>query len=186
MSSYSERDFMKIILFLIIAFGCTLKAISAPKDKNSIKSSSKSSIGLKMFTAKIGSGILYGWRHVTYESKGFFIGGTGYTGQMGKDTEVGTFSYGGLVLGYDKSFGKTFSVDYGVTAGGGGGKFTDLSGSTPVTTTGGGIVIEPWLGLDWRVGKTSNMNLGFSQISMPNNENFTGSSVSLRVDFKLQ
>lgn len=145
---------------------------------------SKSSIGLKSFTAKIGSGILYGWRHVNYNSEKFFIGGAGFTGQMGADEEVGTFSYGGLIMGYDKALGKYFNLDYGLLAGGGGGKFTNLT--TDETTSGGGVVIEPWLAFNWKIGRTTDFNLAFSQINMPNNEDFTGSTVALRFDFVLQ
>ena len=58
---------MKIIIFLIIAFGFTLKAISAPKEKSTLRASEKS-------TSALSDGILYGedW----------------LLGQIGRDPEV--------------------------------------------------------------------------------------------------
>jgi hypothetical protein len=185
-NTYAKALFMKIIiLFLFTTLLLPAQAQVIKKKKFSTKKArhSKSSVGLKYFAATIGTGVLYGWRHVVYESDTFFIGGAGYTGQMGADQEIGTYSYGGLILGIDKSFGKVFSVDYGILAGGGGGKFTNLD--TNETNSGGGIVLEPSLGMDWKIGKNSNFNLGLTQLLMPNNEDFTGSTVSLRVDFEI-
>ncbi|MBT3235599.1 MAG: hypothetical protein HN353_06595 [Bdellovibrionales bacterium] len=148
----------------------------------SYNSQSKSSVGLKYFSASIGNAILYGWRHVNYNSEKFFVGGTGYTGQMGDISATGTFSYGGLVLGYDKRLGNRVHADYGVVAGGGGGKYTEAG----TTTSGGGIILEPWFGLNWRIGKTTDFNCAATYLYMPNNDKFTGYTVALRFDFALQ
>ena len=53
------------------------------------------------------------------------IGGTGFTGQLGGYKESGTFTTAALVAGYDFTIFDDIYVDWGIAAGGAGGRITN-------------------------------------------------------------
>jgi hypothetical protein len=122
----------------------------------------------------------YGWRYVVYNTEKFFIGGTGFTGQTGGPTETGTMSLGGLTAGYDFTIFDDIYVDWGLTAGGAGGKSND--GTT--TTDEGGVFVEPWFGFNHKIGENTDFNYSFSYFMMPNSAAYNGKpAFNLRIDF---
>ena len=126
--------------------------------------------------------MFYGWRFVVYNTEKFFIGGTGFTGQLGGYKESGTFSTAALVAGYDFTIFDDIYVDWGIAAGGAGGRITNYD--TNVTIDEGGVIVEPWFGFNTKIGEKTDFNYSFSYFMMPNSENFDGRfSFNLRVDF---
>ena len=55
--------------------------------------------------------MFYGWRFVVYNTEKFFIGGTGFTGQMGGPDDTGTLTTAGFVAGYDFTIFDDIYVD---------------------------------------------------------------------------
>lgn len=179
-----------LLITIFLSYTAFLRARASNNDRDDAKhyypssynAQSKSSIAVKYFSASAGAIVLYGWRHVNYNSEKFFIGGAGFTGQVGNSAQTGSFSYGGLVAGYDKRLGNRVHADWGVLAGGGGGKVQDSTS----TKESGGVILEPWFGLNWKIGSTTDFNLSGSYIYMPNNDDFLGAALAVRIDFALQ
>ena len=172
---------MKILILVgLVLINLTFAETKSSSDTRG--TNSKSSIGIKYFSASKGAGVLYGWRHVNYMSSNFYLGGAGFTGQMGDQNSLGTYSYGGLVTGYDFVFSKSFATNIGLLAGGGGGV---IQKSLTQSFSAGGIVLEPRVGLDVTIGKKVNFNFSLTYIFMPNNPNFSGITGTLRFNFIL-
>ncbi|MAW05112.1 MAG: hypothetical protein CL918_00970 [Deltaproteobacteria bacterium] len=122
----------------------------------------------------------YGWRFVVYNTEKFFIGGYGMTGQTGGPTETGTMSIGGMTAGYDFTIFDDIYMDWGLSAGGGGGKSYD---ETTVTDEGG-VFVEPWIGFNHKIGENTDFNYSFSYFMMPNSKAYNGwAAFNLRIDF---
>ncbi len=129
--------------------------------------------------------VFYGWRFVVYNTEKFFIGGTGFTGQLGGYKESGTFTTAALVAGYDFTIFDDIYVDWGIAAGGAGGRRTNTV--TSVSINEGGVIVEPWFGFNTKIGEKTDFNYSFSYFMMPNSENFDGRfSFNLRVDFIIE
>ena len=129
--------------------------------------------------------VFYGWRFVVYNTEKFFIGGTGFTGQLGGPKESGTFSTAALVAGYDFTIFDDIYVDWGIAAGGAGGRRTNTE--TSVSINEGGVIVEPWFGFNHKIGEKTDFNYSFSYFMMPNSETFDGRfSFNLRVDFIIE
>ncbi|MBC8259323.1 MAG: hypothetical protein H8E38_09925 [SAR324 cluster bacterium] len=139
---------------------------------------SKTGVVLKYAFPASGQTMFYGWRFVVYNTEKFFIGGSGFTGQLGGPGDVGTFSYGGLLAGYDFVIFDDMYVEWGIQAGGGG---ATMSGSKTVSS--GGVMVEPWFGFNTKVGEKTDFNWSMSYFLMPNNQDLPGVSLNLRIDF---
>ena len=139
----------------------------------------KSKTGIVLKYSPQLSTMFYGWRFVVYNTEKFYIGGTGFTGQTGGPTTTGTMSLGGLVAGYDFVIFDDIYVDWGLTAGGAGGKSND--GTTTIDE--GGVFVEPWFGFNHKVGEKTDFNYSFSYFLTPNDKYLTGVSFNLRIDF---
>jgi len=89
-------------------------------------------------------------------------------------------SLGGLTAGYDFTIFDDIYVDWGLTAGGAGGKSND--GTT--TTDEGGVFVEPWFGFNHKIGENTDFNYSFSYFMMPNSAAYDGKpAFNLRIDF---
>ncbi|HIO10566.1 MAG TPA: hypothetical protein EYN12_02650 [Deltaproteobacteria bacterium] len=139
----------------------------------------KSKTGVVLKYAPTLTTMFYGWRFVVYNTEKFFIGGTAFTGQMGTPDDTGTLTTAGFVAGYDFTIFDDIYVDWGITAGGAGGK---QSGTKTISE--GGVIVEPWFGFNYKVGEKTDFNWSTSLFMMPNSKNFNNSlSFNLRVDF---
>jgi hypothetical protein len=106
----------------------------------------KSKTGIVLKYAPTLPTVFYGWRFVVYNTEKFFIGGTGFTGQLGGPEVSGTFTTAGLVAGYDFTIFDDIYVDWGIAAGGAGGR--RINEDTDVTIQEGGVIVEPWFGFN--------------------------------------
>jgi hypothetical protein len=125
--------------------------------------------------------LFYGWRFVIYNTEKFFVGGTGFAGQLGTVDSVGTYTYGGMLAGYDFTIFDDIYVEWGLAAGGGGAKMYDSTATNTVQS--GGAVVEPWFGFNHKVGEKTDFNYSFSYFLTPNDKYLTGVSFNLRIDF---
>ena len=125
--------------------------------------------------------MFYGWRFVIYNTEKFFVGGTGFAGQLGAVDSVGTYTYGGMLAGYDFTIFDDIYVEWGLAAGGGGAKMYDSTASQTVAS--GGAVVEPWFGFNHKIGEKTDFNYAFSYFLTPNDKYLTGVSFNLRIDF---
>ncbi|MBS1254571.1 MAG: hypothetical protein MAG581_00367 [Deltaproteobacteria bacterium] len=139
---------------------------------------SKTGVTVKYGMPAAGTTIFYGWRFVVYNTEKFFVGGQGYTGQLGGPTDVGTYTYGGMLAGYDFTIFDDIYVEWGLQAGGGGAK---MSGSQTIST--GGVILEPWFGFNSKIGENTDFNYSFSYFLTPNDLYLPGLNFNLRVDF---
>ena len=194
---------MKKLLILLISIFFSVQVLAqtdsqevAPTDETSKTNLSGEYIYASSYFKKSKTGIVlkyafglptvfYGWRFVVYNTEKFFIGGTGFTGQLGGPLESGTFSTAALVAGYDFTMFDDIYVDWGIAAGGAGGRITNYD--TNVTIDEGGVIVEPWFGFNTKIGEKTDFNYSFSYFMMPNSENFDGRfSFNLRVDFIIE
>ena len=145
----------------------------------------KSKTGIVLKYAPTLPTVFYGWRFIVYNTEKFFIGGTGFTGQLGGPKESGTFSTAALVAGYDFTIFDDIYVDWGIAAGGAGGRRTNTV--TSVSINEGGVIVEPWFGFNHKIGEKTDFNYSFSLLMMPNSTTFDNSpSFNLRVDFIIE
>jgi hypothetical protein len=145
----------------------------------------KSKTGIVLKYAPTLPTMFYGWRFVVYNTEKFFIGGTGFTGQLGGYKESGTFTTAALVAGYDFTIFDDIYVDWGIAAGGAGGRITNFD--TAITVDEGGVIVEPWFGFNTKIGEKTDFNYSFSYFMMPNSKKFDGTlSFNLRVDFIIE
>ena len=191
---------MKKLIILLISIFFSVQVLAqtdsqevAPTDETSKTNLSGEYIYASSYFKKSKTGIVlkyafglptvfYGWRFVVYNTEKFFIGGTGFTGQLGGYKESGTFTTAALVAGYDFTIFDDIYVDWGIAAGGAGGRITNYD--TNVTIDEGGVIVEPWFGFNTKIGEKTDFNYSFSYFMMPNSENFDGRfSFNLRVDF---
>ena len=141
----------------------------------------KSKTGIVLKYAATLPTVFYGWRFVVYNTEKFFIGGTGFTGQLGGPKESGTFSTAALVAGYDFTIFDDIYVDWGIAAGGAGGRRTNTV--TSVSINEGGVIVEPWFGFNYKIGEQTDFNYSFAYNLTPNDKYLTGVSFNLRIDF---
>ena len=142
----------------------------------------KSKTGIVLKYAPTLPTMFYGWRFVVYNTEKFFIGGTGFTGQLGSAKQTGTFTTAALVAGYDFTIFDDIYVDWGIAAGGAGGRRYDSDSSTEINE--GGVIVEPWFGFNHKIGENTDFNYSFSLFMMPNSLTFNNTiSLNLRVDF---
>jgi hypothetical protein len=142
----------------------------------------KSKTGIVLKYAATLPTVFYGWRFVVYNTEKFFIGGTGFTGQLGGPLESGTFTTAALVAGYDFTIFDDIYVDWGIAAGGAGGR--RINETTNVAIQEGGVIVEPWWGFNHKIGEKTDFNYSFSLLMMPNSTTFNNTlSFNLRVDF---
>ena len=142
----------------------------------------KSKTGIVLKYAPTLPTMFYGWRFVVYNTEKFFIGGTGFTGQLGSAKQTGTFTTAALVAGYDFTIFDDIYVDWGIAAGGAGGRRYDSTNSKEINE--GGVIVEPWFGFNHKIGENTDFNYSFSLFMMPNSETFNNTiSFNLRVDF---
>lgn len=166
-----------ILLLALVLFSFhTLGQDPVSDKKKSIKNYSKIGINNKfMVTTSQGSGLLYGWRYINYNSEKFFLGGAGYTGQVYQGTTASSFTYGGLMAGYDWHFGTSGKkIELAVLIGSGIGSNT--------TKTSGGMLIEPSISYSMSLGERTKANLGTSYVYIPGSEDFRGFSVGFTFD----
>jgi len=145
---------------------------------------SKTGVALKYLTTAAGPSLFYGWRFVIYNTEKFFVGGTGFAGQLGAVDSVGTYTYGAMLAGYDFTIFDDIYVDWGIAAGGGGAKMYDSTATNTVKS--GGAIVEPWFGFNHKIGELTDFNYSFSYNLTPNDEFLTGVSFNLRVDFIIE
>ena len=124
------------------------------------------------------STILLGWGIKQFQSESFYVGGIAYTGATASG-QLGNYSEGGLMLGFNSPAFGSFEVDVNITLGAGGGIIQ--SGAT--NTSAGGLIINPAIGLDASLGKTFKMGLYVGYDFMPNSATFTGLTVQGLVSF---
>jgi hypothetical protein len=191
---------MKNLIILLISIFFSVQVLAqtdsqevAPTDETSKTNLSGEYIYASSYFKKSKTGIVlkyapglptvfYGWRFVVYNTEKFFIGGTGFTGQLGGPKESGTFSTAALVAGYDFTIFDDIYVDWGIAAGGAGGRRTNTV--TSVSINEGGVIVEPWFGFNHKIGEKTDFNYSFSLFMMPNSTTFNNSpSFNLRVDF---
>ena len=196
---------MKKLIILLISIFFSVQVLAqtdsqevAPTDETSKTNLSGEYIYASSYFKKSKTGIVlkyapqlptmfYGWRFVVYNTEKFFIGGTGFTGQLGNVNAVGTYSYGGMMAGYDFVIFDDWYVDWGLAAGGGGAKmfknatFPNAEGQQQVAS--GGAVVEPWFGFNTKIGEKTDFNWSFSYFFTPNDKYLSGISFNLRVDF---
>ena len=110
---------------------------------------SKTGVALKYLNTSAGPSLFYGWRFVIYNTEKFFVGGTGFAGQLGAVDSVGTYTYGGMFAGYDFTIFADIYVDWGSMAGGGGAKMYDSTATNTVKS--GGAIVEPWFGFNHKI-----------------------------------
>jgi len=142
---------------------------------------SKTGVALKYLSTAAGPSLFYGWRFVIYNTEKFFVGGTGFAGQLGTVDSVGTYTYGAMLAGYDFTIFDDIYVEWGLAAGGGGAKMYDSTATNTVQS--GGAVVEPWFGFNHKVGEKTDFNYSFSYFLTPNDKYLTGVSFNLRIDF---
>ena len=199
---------MKKLIILLISIFFSVQVLAqtdsqevAPTDETSKTNLSGEYIYASSYFKKSKTGIVlkyapqlptmfYGWRFVVYNTEKFFIGGTGFTGQLGDTQSVGTYSYGGMMAGYDFVIFDDWYVDWGLAAGGGGAKmfknatFPNAEGQQQVAS--GGAVVEPWFGFNTKIGEKTDFNWSFSYFFTPNDKYLSGVSFNLRVDFIIE
>ena len=94
----------------------------------------------------------------SYNTEKFFIGGTGFTGQYGGPDDYGTLTAAGMTAGWDFTIFDDIYVDWGLSAGGVGGR--NAQGSTTIEE--GGVLVEPWFGFNHKLGENTDFNYSFS------------------------
>ena len=100
---------------------------------------------------------------------------------MGGPKESGTFTTAALVAGYDFTIFDDIYVDWGIAAGGAGGRRYDASSSKEINEDG--VFVEPWFGFNQKIGEKTDFNYSFSYFLTPNDKYLTGVSFNLRIDF---
>ena len=190
---------MKKLIILLISIFFSVQVLAqtdsqevAPTDETSKTNLSGEYIYASSYFKKSKTGIVlkyapglptvfYGWRFIVYNTEKFFIGGTGFTGQLGGPEVSGTFTTAALVAGYDFTIFDDIYVEWGLAAGGGGAKMYDSTATNTVQS--GGAVVEPWFGFNHKVGEKTDFNYSFSYFLTPNDKYLTGVSFNLRIDF---
>ena len=114
---------------------------------------SKTGVLLKWLPAT-GPTVFYGWRFVVYNTEKFFIGGTGFTGQYGGPDDYGTLTAAGMTAGWDFTIFDDIYVDWGLSAGGVGGR--NAQGTETIEE--GGVLVEPWFGFNHKLGENTDFN----------------------------
>ena len=124
--------------------------------------------------------MFYGWRFVVYNTEKFFIGGTGFTGQYGGPDDYGTLTAAGMTAGWDFTIFDDIYVDWGLSAGGVGGR--NAQGTETIEE--GGVLVEPWFGFNHKLGENTDFNYSFSLWYAPNSKTYNGAvAFNMRVDF---
>ena len=73
-------------------------------------------------------------------------------------------------------------VDWGIAAGGAGGRRHDETTSTDINE--GGVIVEPWFGFNHKIGEKTDFNYSFSLWYAPNSTTYNGAvAFNMRVDF---
>ena len=104
---------------------------------------------------------------------------------MGGPKQSGTFSTAALVAGYDFTIFDDIYVDWGIAAGGAGGR--RINEDTNKAIQEGGVIVEPWFGFNQKIGEKTDFNYSFSLFMMPNSTTFNNTiSFNLRVDFIIE
>ena len=86
------------------------------------------------------------------------------------------------MAGYDFTIFDDIYVDWGIAAGGAGGR--RINETTNVAIQEGGVIVEPWWGFNHKIGEKTDFNYSFSLLMMPNSTTFNNTpSFNLRVDF---
>ena len=194
---------MKKLIILLISIFFSVQVLAqtdsqevAPTDETSKTNLSGEYIYASSYFKKSKTGIVlkyapglptvfYGWRFIVYNTEKFFIGGTGFTGQLGGPEVSGTVTTAALVAGYDFTIFDDIYVDWGIAAGGAGGRRYDASSSESMNE--GGVIVEPWFGFNQKIGEKTDFNYSFSLFMMPNSLTFNNTfSFNLRVDFIIE
>ena len=145
--------------------------------KTSLKNQNKIGIHNKfMGSGTQGSGLLYGWRYLNYNSEHFFLGGAGYTGQIYESSATAaSFTYAGLIAGYDWHFGTSGKkLELSMLVGSASGRST--------AKTGGGMLIEPTFSYVFSLGERTKTSLGVGYIYLPGSEDYRGYTVGFTFD----
>ena len=144
---------------------------------------SKTGVLLKWLPAT-GPTVFYGWRFVVYNTEKFFIGGTGFTGQYGGPDDYGTLTAAGMTAGWDFTIFDDIYVDWGLSAGGVGGRTIQENQGATESVEEGGVLVEPWFGFNHKIGENTDFNYSFSLGYAPNAKVFANwLAFNLRVDF---
>ena len=86
------------------------------------------------------------------------------------------------MAGYDFTIFDDIYVDWGIAAGGAGGRRHDEASKEDIDE--GGVIVEPWFGFNQKIGEKTDFNYSFSLFMMPNSTTFNNTfSFNLRVDF---
>lgn len=173
------------MIILCISLVAQFKQQPAFAEELTLNRTSKVSTEIRGINNKTGLGILFGWRYVAYESDIFFVGGTGFTGQLSKTP--GSFSYGGMLAGFSFRLGN-MEIETSLTAGGAGG-FVSTKEVNAVTNdnvdTAGGIMLEPGLSFSFHTGKAVRTAINAGYIWIPSSKKFTSIAAGIRFDFLL-
>lgn len=134
--------------------------------------------GMKFVKGASSSSFLLGWGIKQFQSDTFYVGGIAYTGSTASG-QLGNYSEGGLMIGYNAPAFGTFDLDIHVLIGAGGGIVQNAASST----SAGGLILNPSIGLDAALGKAFKMGLYVGYDIMPNASVFTGLTVEGLVSF---
>ena len=119
---------------------------------------------------------LFGTEGLSFRAGSFYMGGAGSGGAF-LGSSSGGMGYGGFITGVaDRLGGATY--DLRVLLGGGGGKVNGEGG--------GGIVVEPSIGVGMSLANGWNPSLTASYLYMRNNPNMSGATVGLRINFPVK
>ncbi|MBI4924552.1 MAG: hypothetical protein HY843_01395 [Bdellovibrio sp.] len=173
MKSMDRKPVVFIFIFGVALIIFSLSALAADSSPQRLSRISSEIKGIKNSAA---IGVLFGSRYMSYESESFSVGGAGYTGQISGGA-AGSFSYGGILVGYTHSFAKKAELELSLLGGGAGG--------FQAATTGGGVVLEPSVALNFLLGKTVRICLNSGYAWVPSLTAFSGITLGLRFDFLL-
>jgi hypothetical protein len=143
--------------------------------------SSRISGDVKIIKHQAGMTQLYGTRYIHMETAQFFIGGAGYSGQL-TSGGAGSFSYGGIVSGWETILSPRTKLEISILAGGGGG----FNVANAIATHSGGVALEPSLSYAFILGPQARIAANFGYLWMPSSTIYTGVSAGVRFDFSIQ
>ena len=142
-----------------------------------------SQVGTEIKIIKNASGMaqLFGWRYVHYETPNFYVGGAGYTGQMSMGA-AGSFSSGGLLVGWETYLAPKGRLDISLMGGGGGG----FNAAQGITTLSGGFLLEPNAAFSVILSPTVRATIDAGYVWIPSSTLYTGISAGFRFEFMIQ
>ena len=89
-----------------------------------------------------------------------------------------------MTAGWDFVIFDDIYVDWGLSAGGVGGRNAQQNQTSDQTIEEGGVLVEPWFGFNHKLGENTDFNYSFSLWYAPNSTTYNGAvAFNMRIDF---